>query len=329
MNKKFLLVAFLIFTMVSVSFAKKPPTMPNSYDSTGVSARSFAMGYTGAALPGSLEGVYYNSASLGFVTGDKIQVEASAIIIRNTDLDDNLISYANPIDLGFTSFVVNQQQGAISWRTFSSNDIKIEDGSNFYKKSEHIKAITLSAANVNEAGVSFGLNLSYLYGTISESSIIDGTPFAQTSSGNGFTMDLGIMAPVKGNIYAGINLENVFGIMWWENYDFDQLPFGIRTGVGYIGGSFNLICDWHKIFYRFGDMENDNIYSIGVEQALGKSIVLRAGAQSPSVNDTDDIKYTYGGGINISIISVSVAGETYKLENENVTQYSVSVKVLI
>ena len=268
MNKKILFMMFLMFTMVSVSLAKKPPTMPNSYDSTGVSARSFAMGYTGAAMPGSLEGVYYNSASLGFNNNEKIQMEASAIIIRNTDLDNNLMSYSDPIDLGFTSFVVNQKQGAISWRTFSSNDLKIEDGSNFYKKSEHIKAVTLSAANVNEAGVSFGLNLSYLYGTLSESSIIDGTPFAQTSSGNGFTMDIGIMAPVKGNIYFGINLE-------------------------------------------------------------GKVLVLRAGAQSASVDKTDEIKYTYGAGINISIVSVSIAGETYKLENENVSQYSVSVKVLI
>lgn len=329
MNKKILLTVLLIFTMMSVSFAKKPPTMPNSYDSTGVSARSFAMGYTGAAMPGSLEGVYYNSASLGFVTSEKIQVEASAFIIRNTELDDNLMSYANPIDLGFTSFVINQQQGAISWRTFSSNEIKIEGGSDFYKKSEHIKAISISVANVNEAGVSFGLNLSYLYGTIAESSVIGGTPFAQTSSGNGFTMDLGIMAPVKGNIYAGVNLENIFGIMWWENYDFDQLPFGIRTGVGYISKTFNLVCDWHKVFYRFGDIENDNIYSVGIEQVLGSAVVLRAGAQSPSISETDDIKYTYGAGINISIISISVAGENYKLENENVTQYSVSVKALI
>ena len=329
MNRKFLLVIFLIFTIATVSFAKKPPTMPNSYDSTGVSARSFAMGYTGAALPGSLEGVYYNSAGLGFNTNEKIQIEASAIIIRNTDLDNNLMSYSDPIDLGFTSFVVNQKQGAISWRTFSSNDVKIEDGSNFYKKSEHIKAVTLSAANVNEHGVSFGLNLSYLYGTLAESSITDGTPFAQTSAGNGFTMDIGMMAPVKGNIYFGVNLENVFGIMWWENYDFDQLPFGIRTGIGYIAGTFNLIADWHKMFYRFGDIENDNLYSVGIEQAIGSVLVLRAGAQTASIDKTDEIKYTYGAGINISIISVSFAGETYKIENENVAQYSISIKALI
>lgn len=329
MNKKILLIICLIFTTITISFAKKPPTMPNSYDSTGLSARSFAMGYTGAAMPGSIEGVYYNSASLGFINNEKINVEASAFIIRNTDLDNNFMSYSNPIDLGFTSFVVNQKQGAVSWRTFSSNDLEIKDGSNFYKKSEHIKAVTISVANLNEAGVSFGLNLSYLYGTLAESSVTDGNPFAQTSSGNGFTMDIGIMGPIKGNIYFGINLENVFGIMWWENYDFDQLPFGVRTGVGYIAGTFNLIADWHKMFYRFGDIENDNLYSIGVEQAIGSVLVLRAGAQTASIDKLDEIKYTYGAGINISVITVSLAGETYKLEDESVAQYSVSIKASI
>lgn len=329
MNKKFLLIVSLFFVCVTVSFAKKPPTMPNSYDSMGVSARSLAMGHTGAAMPNTLEGVFYNSASLGFNGSESILIEATAPIIRDTDIDKNTMAFCNPIDLGFTSFIINQKQGAISWRTFSSNDIEYNDGSDFYKKSEHIKALTISAANVNEKGVSFGLNLSYLYGTLAESSITGGTPFAQTSSGNGFTMDIGIMAPLKGNLFVGVNFENIFGIMWWENYDFDQLPFGIRTGLGYIAGTFNLLVDWNKKFYRFGNIENDNFYSIGVEQYLGKMLVLRAGAQGPSVTETDDIKYTYGAGINISIISISIAGETYEIEKERVSQYSVSVRVLI
>lgn len=117
--------------------------------------------------------------------------------------------------------------------------------------------------------------------------------------------------------------------MWWENYDFDQLPFGIRTGVGYIMGTFNLLVDWNKKFYRFGNIENDNFYSIGAEQYIGRYLVLRAGAQGPSITETKDIKYTYGAGINVSIITISLAGETYKIEEEKVSQYSVSVRILM
>lgn len=329
MNKKSLLVLVFIFTCGSVVFAKKPPTMPNSYDSVGISARSIAMGYSGVAMPSCLDGIFYNSASLGFNTSEKIQVEVLTSVMRNTDLNDNDLVYSNPVDLGFTSFVVNQKQGAISWRTFSSNKIEINDGSDFYKKDEHIKALTVSVANLNEAGVSFGLNLSYLYGTIAESSINNEVPFAQTSSGNGFTMDLGIMAPVKGNLYAGINLENVFGIMWWENYDFDQLPFGIRAGLGYITNTFNLVADYNKKFYRFGDIENDNTYSVGIEQYVGDILVLRAGLQGALVSEQKNLKYTYGAGINISIVSLSLAAENYKINDESISQYSVSLKVLI
>lgn len=327
--KKILLILSFIFVSFNIAFAKKPPTMPNSYDSTGVSARSLAMGYTGAAMPGSLEGIFYNSAGLGFIGTDRVQLETTVGILRNTDLDDNTMAYVDPIDLGLTSVVINQKQGAISWRTFSSNEIEERDGSDFYKKSEHIKAVTLSAANVNEKGVSFGLNLSYLYGTLAESSIIAGDPFAQTSSGNGFTMDIGIMAPLKGNLYFGVNFENIFGIMWWENYDFDQLPFGIRTGVGYLAGSFTFLFDWHKKFYRFGNIEDDNLYSVGIEQYIGQVVALRVGAEGPSVTSEEKIKYTYGAGINVSIFSLAFAGETYKIKEEKVSQYTVSLRVLI
>ena len=182
---------------------------------------------------------------------------------------------------------------------------------------------------MNDAGVSLGLNLSYLYGTVAESSVLDGTPFAQTSSGNGFTMDIGLMAPVKGNLYFGINFENVVGMMWWEHYDYDQLPFGIRTGLGYVTGKFNLLADWNKKFYRFGNAEDDNLYSVGIEQYIGSMFVLRAGAQTPSVTSEDKIKYTYGAGINVSVFSLSFAGETYKYESERVYQYSFSLRVII
>ena len=328
MSKKFIFVLFLFF-VVNIAFAKKPPTMPNSYDSVGVSARGFAMGHCGVAVPGSLDGIFYNSANLGFNYNENVQVEATSLIIRNSDLEKNDLFYANPIDLGFTSIVINQKQGAISWRTFSSNSIERKDGNNFYKKDEHIKAVTISAASVNEKGVSFGLNLSYLYGTLAESSINNGTPFAQTSAGNGFTMDIGMMAPIRENLYTGINFENICGIMWWENYDFDQLPFGIRAGLGYIVGTFNLLIDWNKKFYRFGNIEDDNLFSVGIEQAVGRVLILRVGAQGSSINEKEKIKYTYGAGLNISIISLSLASENYKLNNESVSQYSVSLRLLI
>ena len=86
---------------------------------------------------------------------------------------------------------------------------------------------------------------------------------------------------------------------------------------------------WNKKFYRFGNIEDDNFFSVGIEQAVGRVLILRFGAQGSSINEKEKIKYTYGAGLNISIISLSLASENYKLNNESISQYSMSLKLLI
>jgi len=302
--------------------------MPNSYDGMGLGARSFAMGATGAACQANIENIFYNPAGIAFVKNEKIQIEALFVIARETDLPKEIINMQDRINLGFKSFSVLQKQGAISWRTLSSNEFEISNGSDWYKKQESIKALTISAGNKNENGTAMGINISYLYGTLSESSLTGGVPFAQTSSGNGFAVDIGFMYPITRQIVFGTTLENVAGFMWWGNYDFDQLPFGIRTGFGYSRESFNLLLDWNKKFYRFSEI-NDNIVSLGLEQYLNSVLCIRAGAQGNSLSDKDKLKYTYGFGLNISEFSLSVGAETYKLDQRNVSKYLFSLKVLI
>lgn len=328
LNKILSLIFILFFSCVFI-FAAKPPTMPNSYDGMSVSARSLAMGGAGVAMPGNIENIFYNSAGLAYNASDVIQAETVVVVSRTSDLlPQGKISEIDPIELGFTSFAVCQKQGAISWRTLSYNEENVGNGTDWYKKQERIKAITVSAANRSDNGTAFGINLSYLYGTLSESSLSSGIPFAQTSSGNGFTMDVGFMAPLNGQLFFGVNLENIFGVMWWENYDFDQLPFGVRTGLGYQANGFSLLADWNKKFYRFGELD-DNVICIGLEQYLGSILCVRFGAEGNSLSDKDKIKYTYGVGLNISVLSLSVSGETYKLDDENVEKYVVSLKVVI
>ena len=328
MKNKILLTILSLIISTSVSFAKKPPTMPISYDATVVSARSFALAQTGVAMPGDIGGVTLNPASLGYVTSEKIQAEVMIGIIRDSNLSKNEISFIDPIDLGLQSFVVLQQQGALSWRTLSSNEIKISDGENFYKKHERIKAITISAANKTDSGSSIGLNISYLYGTISESSLTDNEPFAQSSYGNGFTIDIGYMKNLNKTIFFGINLENILGFMWWDEYDYDQIPFGIRTGLGYSLGTFNLLADYCKKFYRFGEYDDD-LVSVGLEQYISNVFCVRLGAAGKDLSKKDEIKYTYGFGLNISVLSFNVAGESYKTDDENISKYVFSLKVLI
>jgi hypothetical protein len=234
----------------------------------------------------------------------------------------------DPIDIGFDSFAAAQRQGALSWRTLSSNKINFSDGSDWYNKQESIKAVTIFAGNKSDNGSAVGLNISYLYGTLAESSYISGIPFAQTSSGNGVSVDVGFMAPVAPGINFGLNLENVIGFMWWENYDFDQLPFGIRTGFGYNTQSFSLLLDFDKKILQVRRRERKSC-RCGIGTIYYQLSLRQTWRQGSSLSDNDKLKYTYGIGLNISTFMLSVSGEKYKLDDENISKYLVSLKVLI
>ena len=323
---RFLLIVSVVTLTSSFGFAKQAPILPNSYNGQGVSARSFAMGHTGAAMPGSYEGIFYNPATLGFSEESGVQVEAFVFALKNTALEDmECLPYEN-IKRGLNSFYIAQNQGALSWRTLSSYSYSETNGSDHSKIDEHINAITVTMANKSDSGISVGMNLSYLYGTILYSAVENGKPLAEAYSGNGFTMDIGFLIPLSGNAFLGINFENILGFMWWEHYGHDQLPFGIRTGLGYTFGTFNLLADYNKKFYRFGDLE-EQFVSVGAEQYLTQYFAIRAGAVSTAKIHKEKVKYTYGAGLNFSTFSLSAACENFKINNENVMQYYASLKV--
>ncbi|GEM_PF-1995423 len=332
MIKKTVSAFFCMFFSCMAIYAQKAPTDFNSYDGMPLSARSIAMGFAGVAVTGCIDNIFYNSAGLAYIESGNVQVEALFALSRSSNIPDDVLNITDPINLGFKSFAILQEQGAISWRTLSSNT-KFSSGTDYwYKKNETIKAITISAAQKDEKNnYAVGIGISYLYGTIAESSVDGGVPFAQTSSGNGFAVDIGFLTPLNRNMTLGVNFENVLGFMWWSDYDCDQLPFGIRTGLGYRTGGFNLLADVNKKFYRFGD-SNNTVYSVGVEQYITKVLALRLGTQSTSLSDftnEKEVKYTYGFALNISLFSLSFANETYKINSENVSKYILSLKTFI
>ena len=279
--KKSFYVTVLLFSLSSLGFAKQSPVLPNSYDGHGVSARSIAMGHTGAAMPGSYEGICYNPATLGFCEDGNVQVEALIFAKRTTTLDDiECLPYENT-KRGLSSFYIAQNNGALSWRTLSSYSYSEKSGSDYFKMDEHINAITVSMANKNDSGLSVGMSLSYLYGTILYSAVVDNQAFAEAYSGNGFTMDIGLLYPISNNAFFGVNFENILGFMWWESYGHDQLPFGVRAGLGYTLGAFTFLADYNKKFYRFGELE-EQFVSAGIEQYISRYFAVRVGAVSPA-----------------------------------------------
>lgn len=330
--KKVLFIFFILFFVVINVSAKKPPTMPNSYNGMAVSAKSLAMGDTGTGSVSRADNIYFNPAGLSYNTNEKIQIEILTSILRDSDLSKAEINMTDPTDLGLMSITLMQKFGAISWRTLSSHEIKVSSGSDWAKKQENIKAVTLSVGNVSENGSALGINISYLYGTMAESFVESSTAYAQTSSGNGVSLDIGMIYPLRDHLVFGINLENIIGFMWWSDYNnYDQLPFTIKTGAGYYLGGFSLLIDYSRRFYRFGDL-NQNLVSVGAEQYITSFLSLRAGAEGTAISDIsnkENIKYTYGFGLNISIVTLNFAAQNYKINSENVSEYFCSVKANI
>lgn len=325
--KKLSFIFFILFFVAINVSAKKIPTQPNSYDGMAVSARSLAMGNTGVAAVSQPDNIYFNPAGLAYNTNEKIFVETLISALRDSSLSKQEINLVDPTELGLMSIVLMQKFGAISWRTLSSYETKHSDGSNWARKQENIKAVTLSVGNMSSNGTSLGVNISYLYGTLAESSVDNSTPYAQTSSGNGFSLDVGMTFPIEQHIILGVNFENIAGFMWWSDYsNYEQLPFTFRSGAGYFLGGFSLLLDYSKRFYRFGDMK-ENFVSLGAEQYLTHFLCVRAGAESDdSFSDKENLKYTYGFGLNISIITVNFAAQNYKINSEKVSEYFCSVK---
>jgi len=325
-------VLCILFLISTTAMAKKPPTMPNSYNGLPLSAKSIAMGNTGAGSVSRTDNVYFNPAGIAFNTSEQIQVEILTSVLRDSDLSKNEINIADPTDLGLMSIVLMQKFGAISWRTLSSYQIKTSSGNNWYNKQESIKAVTLSVGNVSDNGSALGMNISYLYGTLSESSVSDLTPYAQTSSGNGVSLDIGITYPLRDHLVFGINFENIIGFMWWSDFNnYDQLPFTIKAGTGYYLGGFSLLLDYSRRFYRFGDLD-PNLVSVGAEQYITSFLAVRAGVEGTAISDVSDkekLKYTYGFGLNISILTFNFAAQNYKINSENVAEYLCSLKVNI
>jgi len=330
--KKLFFVFCILFLISQMAMAKKPPTMPNSYNGMPLSAKSIAMGNTGTGAVSRADNIYFNPAGLAYNQTENLQVEILISILRDSDLPKTELNIIDPTELGLMSIVLMQNFGAISWRTLSSYQIKTSSENNWYKKQENIKAVTLSVGNVSNNGSALGINISYLYGTLAESFVSDLNPYAQTSSGNGFSLDIGMTYPIKNHLVLGINLENIVGFMWWNDYNnYDQLPFTIETGIGYYLGGFSFLMDYSRRFYRFGDL-NQNLISVGAEQYITSFLSLRAGVEGNAISDISDkenLKYTYGFGLNISIVTLNFAAQNYKINSEDIAEYLCSIKVNI
>jgi hypothetical protein len=114
--------------------------------------------------------------------------------------------------------------------------------------------------------------------------------------------------------------------MWWENFEKDQLPFILNTGIDFqIKGSTNFTAEIEKRYYRKAD--DQSITKFGLEQWLDKTLVLRVGIFGTDLNNTDTSSLTGGLGYVQDAFDLSLAIEKYRLLQTDVSRIVVSVNV--
>ncbi|MDR3112043.1 MAG: hypothetical protein LBU55_02590 [Elusimicrobiota bacterium] len=305
--------------MYKAADAKSAPVLANAYNGFAASARSAAMGNAGAGLPAARisDFFYQNPAALAFSEG----IEAQCSYKFSNTTHDNPKTLNDVSGNGFASAYIVNDLNSFSWQNLSYENIGIED----YKKETSIKSLSVSSGKQNSAGVGIGVNLSYLYGWTAQSGLDScKNPYSNISSGNGFSFDLAFLFPFGENLALGINLKNVLGFMFWTDYDYQQLPFSIKAGLGYCNKTFSLAFDWDKRFYRFGNLDDDFFY-LGLEQyVIDDVFCLRAGTQTADFDKNKSV-YTYGAGIKLKKVTFAFSVCENQIFNEKTTTYLISV----
>jgi len=321
--------ACLILNFSADAFARRAPTLPNSYDGQAPSARSLAMASAGTGVPVNTEAVFFNTASLGYMYGTRALL--SVLVSRKSSASLNDINRIEPWGQGLMSGITVKDTGGVSWQALSSYSMREDLGGGSWKNTEaYINAINISVGQKNEHNYSIGLNLTYLYGKIGESSYdaATGTPYSNIGSGNGFALDLGVLYPAGNNMFFGLNLKNIVGFMFWDDYNTEQLPISVRAGVGCVMKGFTTALDYDRKFYRFGDLKEDSIH-YGVEQYINSYLSVRGGFITDVKFRTEDMTYTYGAGFRLKGYELSCGVEQSEINDKKFTKVLLTLSAVV
>jgi hypothetical protein len=125
-----------------------------------------------------------------------------------------------------------------------------------------------------------------------------------------------------------MNARNLVGFMWWENFDKDQLPLTLNAGIDFqIKGTMNFTAELENRYYR--KAEEQSITKFGLEQWLGKVVVLRAGIYGPDLSNMNTSSITGGLGYKQGSLDLSLAVEKYTVDLTDVYRYVASINIPI
>ncbi|MCB4790750.1 MAG: hypothetical protein LHV68_02570 [Elusimicrobia bacterium] len=316
-----------LFSFCTSVFAKpEAPTQYNTFDGLPPGGRSLGLGYAYSTVGGDPSIIYFNPAGLG-LSEDSL-LSFSYEITRQSALTSDEIVQGEALQIRNLVFIgLSNPQGALSWRPLASDAIHIVSGLDKIDTQTKINAYTFSV-KTKEDKVYTGLNLTYLSGRIGQSKIINNIPSAVISDGNGVSLDLGTICKVSDELNVGLNLKNLCGFMWWDDYETDLLPFSIVTGFSFNISKFSIFAfDWEKRYYRKDDSSPQELTHIGLEQSLGNILSFQIGMYGPDLNNKNLSRFTGGISYQKGSYKLSLAGEKYMVSSNDVYRYLFSLNI--
>ena len=290
---KIFVAVSLIFLSAISCFAKQSSPIPyNSFDGIPIGAKPRGMGESFVALVDNADAPYWNPAGLVFLKSNlctfMFDLARSGArrkdIVRGEPLQGKWFTY-----LSFCSSL-----GALSWRPLSN--FREEVKSPYSELEVKINKYTLSFAIPYNSGISFGMNISYLYGSLGIAQD-DLSPYANICTGNGWGLDWGMIYTHSPLLKMGIFLENGPAYIYWSDYRSDRLPLNLRVGMGLKMAKFlTLASDFEQRFYvrKSDGAKSLAVYHLGLEYILTRNISLRLGMFGENFSEKRKVNYTYG-----------------------------------
>ena len=318
--KIFFLVS-LIFFSATFCFAKESsPILYNSFDGVPIGARPIGMGESFVALANNADAPYWNPAGLVFLESNLSTFMFD--LARSGAKRKDIVNREPLRGRWFTYLSFCSSLGGLSWRPLSN--FREENNSPYFEREIKINKYTLSFAIPYTPKVSFGMNISYLYGSLG---IAQEYPLlhANVSTGNGWGLDWGIIYTHSPSLKMGISLENGPAYIYWSDYRADRLPLDLRVGLGIKTAEFLiLVSDFEQKFYvrKNGGRKALAVYHLGLEYILTRNISLRLGMFGENFSEMRKVIYTYGLGYTGKSYILDFALKRYYLDGIGSPVYS-------
>ena len=318
--KIFVTVSLILFSAIFCFAKESSPILFNSFDGVPIGAKPAGMGESFVALVDNADAPYWNPAGLIFL---ETNLSTFMFDLARSGAKREDIVNREPLQgkwFAYLSFC--SSLGGLSWRPLSSFR---EENTPLYSEREiKINKYTLSFAIPYSPKISFGMNISYLHGSLGIAE--EGPPpHANISSGNGWGLDWGIIYTHSPSLKMGISLENGPAYIYWSDYRADRLPLNLRVGTGIkLAEILTLASDFEQRFYvrKNGGAKSVPVYHLGLEYILPRNITLRVGMFGENFSEKRKVNYTYGVGYNRDSYLLDFALKIYYLDGIQAAVYS-------